>query len=129
MQGKAAGLPRPAPGAYQADGVLHHLVRHLLRIHAVGPFLHLLPEQVDPFPAGGAPPSPAPPPPPFSAPAPACCPSSPGRIFTSTLPAPDPRRLGRSTSTTSTSSSRTSSCREWTDSRSSPTRKRPSATA
>src|SRR3990172_8005934 len=52
MQGKAAGLPRPAPGAYQANGVLHHLVRHLLRIHAVGPFLHLLPEQVDPFLAG-----------------------------------------------------------------------------
>src|SRR3990170_2021042 len=51
MQGKAAELPRPFPGAYLADGVLHHLGRHLLRLHAVGPLLHPL-EAVDPFLAG-----------------------------------------------------------------------------
>src|SRR3989304_1265190 len=49
MQGKAAEPPRPFPGAYLADGVLHHLVRHLLRLHAVSHLLHLPLEEVDPF--------------------------------------------------------------------------------
>src|SRR3972149_1382234 len=53
MKGKTAEFLQAAPGAYQASCDLHHLVRHLLPIHAGGPFLPLPPGRVDPFPAGG----------------------------------------------------------------------------